>query len=136
MGNQMLDCLIIGDSIAVGVSQIRHECPAIAKSGINSTDWKKQHLNKLPVSKVTIISLGSNDWDKKTSDNLLDIRKKIAGKVYWILPSPTRKPKERNVVIQIATEYNDIIIDRPQQMSPDGIHPTYNGYKELAEKTK
>ena len=132
----MLDCLIIGDSIAVGVSQIRHECSAIAKSGINSTDWKKQHLNKLPVSKVTIISLGSNDWDKKTSDNLLDIRKKIAGKVYWILPSPTRKPKERQVVIQIATEYNDSIIDRPQKMSPDGIHPTYNGYKELAEKTK
>lgn len=132
----MLDCLIIGDSISVGVSQIRKECTSISKSGINSTDWKRKHLATIPSSNNTIISLGSNDWDKKTSSNLLEIRKKISGKVYWILPSPTRKPQERQAVLEIASEFHDIVIDRPKQMSPDGIHPTYNGYKELAEKTK
>lgn len=132
----MLECLIVGDSIAVGVSQVRKECVSISKSGINSTSWMNNHINSIPSSKNTIISLGSNDWDKKTSQNLLEIRKKISGKVYWILPSAERKPQERQAVIEIANEFHDVIVNRPNSISPDGIHPTYNGYKELAEKTK
>ena len=85
---------------------------------------------------TTIISLGSNDWDKLTAKNLHEIRSKIVGKVYWILPSPTRKPQERQVVIEIANEFHDTVIDRPKEMSPDGIHPTMAGYKELAQRTK
>lgn len=131
----MLDCLIIGDSIAVGVSQVRKECTSISKSGITSTNWKKNHVNSIPSSKNTIISLGANDWDKKTSQNLLEIRKAITGKVYWLLPSE-RKPQERQAVIEIANEFKDVIIDRPKSISADGVHPTYTGYKELAEKTK
>jgi lysophospholipase L1-like esterase len=71
-----------------------------------------------------------------TSKNLHEIRSKIQGKVYWILPSATRKPQERQVVIEIANEFKDSIVDRPKEISADGIHPTFNGYKELAEKTK
>lgn len=132
----MLECLILGDSIAVGTAHFRKECAVIAKSGINSTDWRKKHLSSIPDAKTTIISLGSNDWDKLTSNNLLNIRSKIQGKVYWILPSPTRKPQERQAVIEIANEFHDVVIDRPKEMSADGIHPTYNGYRELAEKTQ
>jgi lysophospholipase L1-like esterase len=126
----------MGDSIAVGVSYFRKECQTIAKSGINSGDWKKKHLSALPSAKNTIISLGSNDWDKHTFDNLHEIRSKIQGNVYWILPSATRKYKQRNVVMEIADAFGDRVIDRPKEMSPDGIHPTMNGYRELAEKTK
>lgn len=132
----MIECLVMGDSIAVGTAQFRKDCAVIAKSGINSTDWKKKHLAFIPNAKTTIISLGSNDWDKLTSNNLHAIRSKIQGKVFWILPSATRKPQERQAVIEIANEFHDIVIDRPKQMSPDGIHPTNNGYKEIAEKTK
>ena len=132
----MIECLVMGDSIAVGVSHFRKESTIIAKSGINSTDWNQKHLAGIPSAKNTIISLGSNDWDKKTHNNLLEMRNKITGKVYWILPSPTRKPQERQVVIELANEFKDVVIDRPKGMSPDGIHPTMNGYKELAEKTK
>jgi lysophospholipase L1-like esterase len=132
----MLDCLIMGDSIAVGTAQFRKECAVIAKTGINSTDWRKRHLSSVPDAKTTIISLGTNDWDKLTSKNLLDIRNKIQGKVYWILPSPTRKSQERQAVIEIANEFHDMVIDRPKEMSADGIHPTSKGYRELAEKTK
>lgn len=132
----MLDCLVMGDSIALGTSYFRKECAVIAKSGINSTDWRKKHLSSIPDAKTTVISLGSNDWDKLTSKNLHEIRSKIQGKVYWILPSLTRKPQERQAVIEIANEFHDIVIDRPKEMSPDGIHPTFKGYKELAEKTK
>jgi hypothetical protein len=132
----MIDCLVMGDSIAVGTAHFRKECAVIAKSGINSTDWKKQHISSMPGANTTIISLGSNDWDKLTSKNLHEIRSKITGNVYWILPSSTRKPQERQAVIEIANEFRDIVIDRPKDMSPDGIHPTTKGYKELAEKTK
>jgi lysophospholipase L1-like esterase len=132
----MLECLILGDSIAVGVSQIRTECVAIAKSGINSTDWNKKHINQIKPANTTIISLGSNDWDGKTYDNLRKMRKEIDGRVYWILPSATRKPKERQAVLDVANEFSDFIIERPKEMSPDGIHPTYRGYAEIARETK
>lgn len=132
----MLECLVMGDSIAVGVSYYRKECKIIAKSGINSGDWKKKHLETLPSAKNTIISLGSNDWDKKTFDNLHEIRSKIQGKVYWILPSPTRKPYERKAVVDIANAFGDVLIERPKEMAADGIHPTMAGYKDLAERTK
>lgn len=132
----MLECLILGDSIAVGVSQIRTECVSIAKSGINSTDWNRKHINQIKPAKTTIISLGSNDWDGKTYDNLRKMRKEIDGRVYWILPSATRKPKERQAVLDVSNEFSDFIIDRPKEMSPDGIHPTYRGYAEIARETK
>ena len=37
----MLDCLIIGDSIAVGSHMFRKECVAFAKGGITSHGWDK-----------------------------------------------------------------------------------------------
>ena len=57
----MLECLIVGDSIAVGVSQVRPECASIAKSGINSRDWVTHNLGKLEPAKTLIISLGANE---------------------------------------------------------------------------
>ena len=57
----MLECLIVGDSIAVGVSQVRPECQSIAKSGINSRDWNNKHLHKLKPARTLVISLGAND---------------------------------------------------------------------------
>ena len=135
----MLECMIIGDSIAVGVSQIRKECTAIAKSGINSKDWNNQHLDKLEPTKTLIISLGANDFKGiDTETNIRKIRTKTqAEKVFWLLPSNKLKPLQVKVVEQVAKEYGDNIIDRPEtDISSDGVHPTYTGYKKLAEKTK
>jgi hypothetical protein len=59
----MIECLILGDSIAVGVSQLRPECIVQAQSGINSEDYANglfRHF-ELIHAKKTIISLGSND---------------------------------------------------------------------------
>ena len=64
----MLDCLIMGDSLAVGVGQIRKECVTYAKSGINSYDYVNRHVLHTNGSdkqaKTVIISLGSNDTNK------------------------------------------------------------------------
>ena len=39
----MLECLILGDSLAVGVGQVRSECVTRAKSGINSYNYVNRH---------------------------------------------------------------------------------------------
>jgi len=136
----MLDCLIVGDSIAVGVSQIRKECMAIVKSGINSKNWNQQHLDKLSPTKTLIISLGANDvkGSVDTETNIRKLRIKAqAEKVFWLLPSNKLKSFQVKAVEQVANEFGDTIISRPESdISGDGVHPTYIGYKKLAEKTK
>ena len=133
--------MIIGDSIAVGVSQIRTECASIAKSGINSKVWNDKHLDMF--SKVTartlIISLGANDYKGiKTEENIRLLRNLAdADRVFWLLPSYKLKPDQVEAVKKIATEFGDTVIPRPEtNISTDGVHPTYTGYKILAEKTK
>jgi lysophospholipase L1-like esterase len=135
----MLDCLIVGDSIAVGVSQVRKECLAVVKSGINSKDWNKLHLEKLKPTSALIISLGANDYKGiDTESNIRTLRSRAkAEKVFWLLPSNKLKPNQVKAVELVAKEFGDIIIPRPESdISADGVHPTYAGYKKLAEKTK
>ncbi len=42
----MIECLILGDSIAVGTAQARPECVAYATSGINTTQFNKKYPQK------------------------------------------------------------------------------------------
>lgn len=135
----MIECLIVGDSIAVGVSQVRRECRAYVKSGINSTVWNRTHLHNLEPSNVLIISLGANDTRQvDTEANVRLLRNKTtASKVYWLLPNEKLKPRAVEAVRRVAEEFGDKVIERPTtDISSDGVHPTYLGYKKLAEKTK
>lgn len=137
----MLECLIIGDSIAVGVSQVRPECLSIAKSGINSKAWNVNHLDKLVGinPRVLIISLGANDFKGiQTKYNIRLLRLvSNAEKIFWILPSEKLKPEQVEAVRQVAAEFGDTVIPRPEKdISADGVHPTYKGYKVLGDLTK
>ena len=134
----MIDCLIVGDSIAVGVSQIRKECVAYAKSGINSSNWNKVYMNKLQPTKALIISLGANDLGINTEVNVRLLRTNAqAQKVFWLLPSQKLKPKQVEAVKLVAAEFGDTVIPRPENnISNDGVHPTYKGYKILGDLTK
>ena len=134
----MLECLIVGDSIAVGVSQVRPECHAIVKSGINSSDWNKKHLHKLTPTRTLIISLGANDLGINTEGNVRSLRTQVnADRVFWLLPSQKLKPKQVEAVRQVAAEFGDTVIPRPESnISKDGVHPTYKGYKILGDQTR
>lgn len=135
----MLECLIVGDSIAVGVSQVKKECVAYVKSGVNSQVWNKQYLSKLEPSKILVISLGANDYKGiKTEENIRRLRLATeAGKVFWLLPSNRLKPKQVEAVKKVAEEFGDIVIPRPEtDISADGVHPTYKGYQRLAKQIK
>jgi lysophospholipase L1-like esterase len=136
----MLDCLILGDSLAVGVGQIRKECVTYAKSGINSYDYVNRFIlntNGTNTAKHVIISLGSNDTKNiETFEELDTLRQMVkADKVWWILPNI--KETKRRAVWDVAQKYNDMVIDaRGYDRSPDHVHPTYTGYKEIAKDTK
>ena len=137
----MLECMIIGDSIAVGTAMARPECVSYAKGGWNSWQWNKDFLSKASAdtSKVLIISLGANDHKGvKTEQELRKMRAAVkADRVFWIDPGQDRKPIPHDAMIKIAKEYGDTIIARPKgHMSADGIHPTGRGYKILGEQTK
>ena len=134
----MLECLIVGDSIGVGVSQIRKECVAYVKSGINSQNWNKTYMNKLQPTKTLIISLGANDLAVNTEENIRLLRTNAqAQKVFWLLPNQKLKPKQVEAVKRVAMEFGDVIIPRPESdISADGVHPTGKGYKKLADQTQ
>lgn len=137
----MIDCMIIGDSIAVGVSMVRKECVSHSKGGWNSWQWNKDYLDKAAANayQTVIISLGANDHKGvKTEQELRKMRSAIKGKrVFWIDPGEDRKPIPHDAIMRIAKEYGDTVLPRPKEhMSSDKIHPTMKGYKELAEKTK
>lgn len=137
----MIDCMILGDSIAVGISMVRKECVSYAQSGWNSWQWNKDYLKKASSKSfdTIIISLGANDHGGvKTEQELRKMRASIIGKrVFWVDPGKSRKPIPHEAMTKIAIEYGDIVLSRPSNyMSGDGIHPTGKGYKTLAEQTK
>jgi lysophospholipase L1-like esterase len=132
----MLECLIVGDSIAVGTATARPECVAYAKGGINSYQWVNTNIGKMPlVAKTVIISLGSNDHKYvKTESELRSIRELTkADRVYWILPAI--KPDIQEIVKKVAAENGDTVLPITR-LQKDGIHPSWAGYKQLGEQTK
>ena len=139
----MLDCIVLGDSIAVGTHQQRLDCVSYSKGGINSWQWNKMFGNNSLTANTVIISLGSNDHKYvKTYDELLRIRQKVkADKVFWILPYGNLKASGvdiesiRIMIREIAVKYGDIVLPITR-VQPDNIHPSWAGYKELAAKTR
>ncbi len=132
----MLECLIIGDSIAVGTHQARSECVSYAKSGWNTQQWNREYLNKDLSARTVVISLGSNDHKGvRTKAELQRLREKVGttARVFWIMPAI--KPEIQAIVKAVAQEYSDTVLPIAR-ISKDNVHPTGAGYRELAEKTK
>jgi lysophospholipase L1-like esterase len=138
--DNMLECLVLGDSLAVGVGQVRQECTTRAKSGINSYDYVNRHVwhtNGNDRAKTIIISLGSNDTAKINTFEELDTLRQLvkADRVYWILPAI--KEEKRKAVWAVADKYHDHVIEtRNHELSPDRVHPTGKGYKTISNQTK
>jgi lysophospholipase L1-like esterase len=139
----MLECLIIGDSIAVGTANVRQECISYSKGGWNSWQWNKHYIVKEKkdlTAQNVIISLGTNDHKGvKTFDELMYMRRNVtAARVYWILPPCNDKfckPSVNEIVEIIAKNFGDTIIST-KRLQTDAIHPSWAGYKELAEQSK
>jgi lysophospholipase L1-like esterase len=136
----MFECLIVGDSIGVGVAQVRTECVSYSTGGYNTWQWNKKYGNKILASPTVIISLGTNDHQGvHTFKELTSMRANVtAERVFWILPPCNDKfckPNVNEIVEIIARSRGDTII-KTDRLQKDAIHPSWAGYKELAEKTK
>jgi lysophospholipase L1-like esterase len=139
----MFECLILGDSIAVGTHQYRTECVTYAKSGINSWQWNRMWSTEDLTAEVVIISLGSNDHKYiHTEEELIKLRHRVKGKrVYWILPhgnnprSGVSIEQIDKIVNQVAMQNGDVVLPI-RHVQKDNIHPSWAGYKEIGDATK
>lgn len=133
----MLDCLIIGDSIAVGTKMFRPECAVYAQSGITSSGWNKKFGHNSLTADSVIISLSTNDWNKAdTYGMLMNIRTKIkSSRVFWIEPNIESKPDAVQHVRRVAAQFNDVVVPTTRWQK-DKIHPSWAGYKNIAESTR
>lgn len=131
----MIPCMILGDSLAVGVGQARPECTVAAEVGINSSRYL-QVWHPPFHAKIVVISLGVNDsLDIETEHNLRRLRHGIsADTVYWLLPGI--HPTARTAVHDIAREFRDKTIDVAPLTGADHIHPDRTGYAKLASLTQ
>lgn len=136
----MLECLIVGDSIAVGTKMFMPQCELQGKGGINTWQFNKMYKGSFYANTV-IISLGSNDHKGvKTYDELFEMRQRVgADNVFWVLPAGNLKASEvpiekiQTIVREIAEYYGDTVLPITKLQS-DGIHPSWAGYKDIASQ--
>jgi len=138
----MLECLIVGDSIAVGTKMFAPHCELQGKGGINSWQFNRMYKGSF-YADTLIISLGSNDHKGvKTYDELFEMRQRVGAKnVFWVLPAGNLPaggvPIEniQSIVKELAAYYGDKVLPI-RGLQPDGIHPSWSGYKDIVERTK
>lgn len=137
----MLECLIVGDSIAVGTKMFMPQCELQGKGGINTWQFNRMYKGSFYADTV-IISLGSNDHKYiKSYDEMFEMRQRVGAKnVFWILPAGNLKASEvpiekiQEIVIDIAEYYGDTVLPI-NGLQADGIHPSWSGYKDIASRT-
>lgn len=138
----MLDCLVVGDSIAVGTQQFAKECELQGRGGINTWQFNKMYPGSF-YAETVIISLGSNDHQYvKTYDQLFEMRQRVGAKnVFWVLPAGNNPAggvlieRIQDLVKQIARYYGDTVLPI-RGLQPDGIHPSWAGYRDIVERTR
>jgi lysophospholipase L1-like esterase len=138
----MLDCLIVGDSIAVGTKMFAPHCALQGRGGINTWQFNKMY-NQSFYAETVIISLGSNDHKGvKTYDELFEMRQRVGAKnVFWVLPAGNLPAggvpieKIQSIVKELAAYYGDTVLPI-RGLQADGIHPSWSGYKDIVERTK
>ncbi len=133
------NCLILGDSIAVGTAQ-QARCMVAALNGISTKQWVRQFSATVePIAsafEVVLISLGSNDGklpDPMTYEYLTRARKSVAHakRVVWIAPGPQFSARAQ--VQAVAMMHGDVVYERPvEQLHADSVHFTKAGYQRIA----
>lgn len=139
----MLECIILGDSIAVGTKQFAPQCELVGKGGINTWQWNNMYPTANLTAGVVIISLATNDHQYiKTPQELRKMRARVkSNRVFWVLPAGNLKGSEvpietiQDYVKTVAAEYGDTVLPI-RGLQKDGIHPSWSGYKDIVERTQ
>jgi hypothetical protein len=117
-GPARAQCLVIGDSIAVGLAEQFSQCRSWARNGLTSAAIVRLAASA-PSAPWVAISAGSNDAaNGALSSNLDAIRNRIrAIRVVWIVP---RNRRAAAAVRRVAGTYGDAVVSFA---SRDGVHP-------------
>lgn len=131
----MIECLVLGDSLAVGVGQARPNCETVARVGVTSATYVKTMFHPSAARSV-VISLGVNDDPTvPTLDNLRRMRRDVrSSDVVWLLPG--LKEDVRQVIRTVARENGDRTVDTRSLVGPDHLHPNGSGYRTIAGWTQ
>lgn len=125
------NCLILGDSIAVGVSTHVTKCNVSAKVGRTT----RQIINTIPNNKYNfvLISAGTNDLNSASKTEIQSLRSHIkADNVMWVVPA--KRFKAANIVKETADQFGDSTISIDNIISADNTHPTPKGYIIISNK--
>ena len=132
----MLECIVLGDSIAVGVGQARPECETVARVGITSGAYINDLFPLAPhAARTAVISLGVNDdVSADTIDNIRQVRGALkVGSAVWLLPG--LKENVRAAIRTVAAEFGDQLVDTRPYVGADHLHPGGAGYRTIAGQT-
>ncbi|WP_158817601.1 hypothetical protein [Methylocapsa sp. S129] len=118
-GPASAQCLVIGDSIAVGLAGQFSRCESRAKVGLPSGAIARLATGA-PTAEWAAISAGSNDpANRALRGNLEAIRQKVrAGRVIWIVP---RNAQAAAAVRAVAGAHGDSSV--AFSSGRDGVHP-------------
>lgn len=121
----MPSCLIIGDSIALGLASAlafmnSGDCDVRARVGASSRTVAS--LLEAREYEVAIISAGSNDTaNRDLISDLQRLRQRMrARRVTWIYP---RAVTPAWAVHDVASRFNDRTVSMQKLISRDGVHP-------------
>lgn len=126
----MLECLIIGDSIAQGAAAalraaLFDRCAIVARQGISSQEVAR--IIPPEAFNTAAISAGSNDAEAPALAARLDqLRARISARyIVWIMPYHRRAAQ---IVRATAARYGDNVIDLAELPTRDRLHPvSYQG---------
>ena len=122
----MLECLILGDSIATGIdaalrAQALARCAVVAKVG-TSTAWAAQHAPKRWFATAAIATSSNDAKVPGLGERLFRLRGTLSvGRVLWIAPYDRGAAQQ---VVRVARAFGDKWMDMAELRSRDGIHPT------------
>lgn len=121
-GQANANCLVLGDSIAVGISA-HLKCARVAKVGMN-TDWIARHAPNNHFD-AAVISAGSNDWGRLQglAGRLQRLRDRVdAKRIVWVLPAISGP---RTAVALVAKANGDQAVSFIA--GNDHVHPRHYG---------
>lgn len=130
-----MTCIILGDSLAVGVAAFAPRCESRAWPGVGTADFLRRNIANSSGDRV-LISLGANDRpEAATVETLIQIRTAIAARlVFWLLPG--RPEHARRAIARVARSFGDTMIDTAPVAGDDRVHLPSRAYQALARLTR
>jgi lysophospholipase L1-like esterase len=132
----MADCLLLGDSIALGLAVALKAggiaCDVAARVGARSAELPRQ-IAAMGARPVVVLSTGTNDAPNADLEaNLIGARMALGrARIVWILPY---RRQSAYAITRIAFRFGDDLIDIAALPSRDHIHPA--SYRALADMVR